>query len=105
MTFEDFEKELNDLKVTRAEVMASVKSYHKRLDRIENTIESINNIAISVNTLAVEMKSMREDLNSVDNRVFDIEKVPKKRYENIINSLICGLCGAFIGFILSGGVF
>lgn len=105
MTFEDFEKELNDLKVTRAEVMASVKSYHKRLDRMEKTIDGINNIAISVNTLALEIKSMREDLNSVDNRVLDIEKVPKKRYESIINSIICGLCGAFIGFILSGGVF
>ena len=85
--------------------MTNVKTYQKRLDRIENTIESINNIAVSVQTLAVEMKSMREDMNSVDNRVLELEQVPKKRYENIINSVICALAGAFIGFILSGGVF
>ena len=71
-------------------VEESAKSAHHRLGNIEKLAESVF-------VLANETKNMREDLNSVIQRVTEIEARPVKRYETIIAALISTVVGLLVG--------
>ena len=78
-------------------VESSVKSAHHRLDRIEHLAESIH-------SLASEMREMRSDFTNVLERVEDIEKRPKKRYDLIVSSSITAIISALVGFFISNAI-
>ena len=62
-------------------VESSCKSLHKRVDHIEELVESVQRIAI-------EVQHMREDLNSVSRTVDELEAKPAKRWDLLITALI-----------------
>ena len=70
-------------------VEQSLKSLHKRQDRSDELVKSVYE-------MTVEMKNMREDLNSIAEKVEDIEQKPAKRWEAIIAAII-GAVGGSIG--------
>ena len=47
------------------------KSVHRRLDNLEGLVESVH-------IIATETKAMREDVNTLDSRVGEIESKPAK---------------------------
>lgn len=73
------------------------KSVHRRLDSIER-------LTACVHEIASETKAMREDMNGLSNRVEEIEKLPKKRYDTVITAIITSLVGVAVGYLLNGGV-
>ena len=79
------------IKLTALE--SSYKSAHKRLDHIEGIVESIQAIVL-------EVKHMREDLNSVTNKVTEIEEKPAKRWDLIITGVISALTSGIVGIIV-----
>ncbi len=101
MTQEDIEKCITDLKVVQAETLSSLKSCHKRLNKIENIVDGINNLAISIETIALEIKAMREELNKLDLRVGELEEKPAKHYEIIVGAFVTSCIGALIGIFFS----
>ena len=72
------------------------KSVHRRLDNLEGLVESVH-------IIATETKAMREDVNTLNTRVEEIESRPVKRFDTIINILltavISGAAGYFIGML------
>nr|DAT85401.1 MAG TPA: hemolysin [Caudoviricetes sp.] len=80
-------------------VEQSTKSIHRRLDDIENLVESIF-------TIANEIKHMREDLNDVKERVDIIEEKPIKHWNllvtTITTALVSGLLGMFLAKLTGG---
>ena len=80
-------------------VEQSTKSIHRRLDDIENLVESIY-------TIANEIKHMREDLNDVKERVDIIEAKPIKHWNllvtTITTALVSGLLGMFLAKLTGG---
>lgn len=72
------------------------KSVHRRLENLEKLTKSVH-------IIATETKAMRGDVNGLANRVDEIEKVPKKRYETAVTAIITTIIGIVVGYFLKGG--
>lgn len=83
-----------------ARVEESTKSAHKRVDRLEQLLETNNRLVTNVEVIATEMKAMREDVNKIDDRVNIIEEKPVKRYDSIIGTIITRNCNGSSGFFI-----
>lgn len=75
-------------------VEASAKQAHKRLDEIAKLTESVH-------VIATETRAMREDLNSVRDRVDEIEARPVKRYDFVVDTVIKVILSGTVGFMVS----
>lgn len=88
-----------------ARVDESTKSAHKRIDRLESTIEDIRELTFGVKEIATEVKLMREDFQKLDERVSSIEKEPADDYKQIKNQIrnssISVIVGAVLGAIVA----
>lgn len=94
-----------DDKELLARVDESTKSAHKRIDRLESTIEDIRELTFGVKEIATEVKLMREEFQKLDERVSSIEKEPANDFKEIKrqirNSIISVIIGAVIGAIVT----
>ena len=73
-----------------------LKSVHRRLDDLEKLVETIH-------MLATEMRATRESVNSLDERISNVEKRPIKRYETAITAAITAAVGILVGILMRGG--
>ncbi|MEA5085114.1 MAG: hypothetical protein VB018_13350 [Lachnospiraceae bacterium] len=105
MTQEEMEKDITTLKVGHAKMDESLKSNHKRLDKIEDIVENINALTTSVHELALETKALRGDVNNVSNRVKELETKPGKRWDGVVDKIIITVVGVVVGYIMAGGHF
>ncbi len=87
---EEFKLDLTD-KV--AHIEESVKSAHKRIDAMESLTKSVYELAASI-------KAMQHDITDMSGRLRTMEEKPGKRWDLVIASLITGVVGALIGFLL-----
>lgn len=101
LTQTDLEKKVSDIEISYTKNSESLKSLHKRLDKLEGTIESINDLALSVRDIAGEVKAMRGDLNDLGGRVRFIEMQPAKKWDSAVEGLISVSIGAVMGYIFS----
>lgn len=65
---------------------SSYNNLHKRLDHIEELVESVQK-------MTVEMTHMREDLNTVTEKIEVIEQKPAKHWDALVSAVL----GAFAG--------
>ena len=75
------------------------KSNTKRLDKLENKVDSLYELTLSVKEIATEMKAMREDMNKIDDRVLHLESKPAKRWDGIVDKFIYTILGILIAYI------
>ncbi len=73
-----------------------IKSIHRRLDNLENLVETIH-------ILANEMKATRESVNNLDERISNVENRPVRRYETFITATITAVVGVLVGILMRGG--
>ena len=92
------EKELIERLV---EVEQRAKSNTKRIDDHDGKLEDIHDLTYAVKELATETKLMREDVNSLNNRVANIESEPAKEYKDIKKSIRNQVIAFIVGVILS----
>lgn len=93
------EKELIERLV---EVEQRAKSNTKRIDEHDGKLEDIHELTFAVKELANETKLMREDVNSLNNRVANIESEPAKEYKDIKKNIRNQIITFILGAILSG---
>jgi len=84
-----------------AETVYRSKENTKKIEQIENSINSIQQLLISVKELATEMKYMREDVTKLDKRMVEIENKPAKRWDSLIASIISIIVGAVMGAVIA----
>jgi predicted nucleic acid-binding Zn-ribbon protein len=94
---------LHELDIKVAKMDESLKSEHKRIDKMEQDIDNINNLTLSVHEIAQEMKAMRKEVSDVNGRVKAIEEKPGKRYDAIIEKVIIIVVTAAVTYFISGG--
>ena len=70
------------------------KSVHRRLDNLEGLVESVH-------IIATETKAMREDVNTLDSRVGEIESKPVKRFDSIINMILTAIISGAVGYLMA----
>lgn len=80
---------------------ASIKSAHHRIDSLEKLADSVNQLAMSTNQLAIETKALREDYQSADERLENLEDKPIKRYETFVTALLTGIATGVVGYLLA----
>lgn len=73
------------------------KSNTKRIDELDKKVENIHEIATSVQLLASETKAMREDVNSMNVRLNNLEEKPGKNWDNLIKQIITRNCNCNFG--------
>ena len=83
-----------DLQELRNKVNADVKTVQKQIDNLGNVYELIYELVASVKVLGEQMSVVKNDVE-------DLKMVPKKRYENIINTIINMIIGAIITLMLT----
>lgn len=86
------ENEVN-IRERLASIEQDGKSIHRRLDNLEGLVESVH-------IIATETKAMREDVNTLNNRVEEIENRPVKRYDAVMNIILTAIIGGAVGFIV-----
>lgn len=75
------------------------KIIEKRLDKAEKEIDNLKNIYITIKELTCEMKAIKEDTNSINERLSQVEKEPAENWKNISSYIVTTIIGLIIGFI------
>ena len=70
------------------------KAVHRRLDNLEGLVESVH-------VIATETKAMRRDVNSLNDRLEEIESRPVKKFDTIINVVITAVISGVIDYIIA----
>lgn len=66
----------------------------RRLEEVEDITKSISKLANSMEHMATEQKKQGERLEK-------LEKIPAKRWESMIGTLITALAGGVFGYIIN----
>ena len=82
-------------------VEQSLKSEHKRLDGITAIVKSVQEMCFEMKQLSFEMKQMRGDLNSVSEKVGELEKKPAKKWDTVVIAVISAVGGCIGTTIVS----
>ena len=94
--------------VALTEARKDIGSLKHRVEDLEELTHSINELAVSVKELATQvsnnnsrMDSYERSLNSLGERIGELEKNPAKKWENLSSVIVTALVSGVIGFILS----
>ena len=74
-----------------------------RIKKLEGEHVAIHQLATSIAVMTEKINSMNNTLNSVSEKVEEIENNPAKRWESVVTTIIGALVGAFIGWVMAGG--
>lgn len=76
-----------------------------RIKKLEESHEAINKLATGVAVLSEKMDSNTASLNGLAGKVEAMESRPAKRWDSLMDKVLCALAGAFIAWLLaSAGV-
>lgn len=81
-----------------------VKVCEHRLTDLERQQKEIQTLTISVHDLATSVKNLTEQQKDNSKRLDLLEDEPGENWKLLIRTLITALVGAFIGYILNGGI-
>ena len=73
-----------------------------RIKKLENEHEVLHQLATSVAVMAEKMDTMNKSVDSLANKVDEMESKPAKRWESVVDKLIWLVAGAFAAWVLSG---
>lgn len=80
------------------------KSNTHRLDEQEKRIDNIEELTTSVKVLATREERVESDVKEIKTDVKKLTERPAKRWEGLVDKIIAALAGAFIAWLIAGGV-
>lgn len=75
---------------------------NERIAGLETNYQIVNQLSIHMERLATNMEAMAKELARQGTKLNDLEMKPAKRWDLVISTLISGIIGALVGFIVSG---
>ena len=95
-----------------ARLEESLKSAHKRIDRIEDVSKHIQKLSVNVETMATQIKDqnvqmkeqnerMEKVINALEARIGILEKEPADRWKTLVAQIITILAAMFAGMLFS----
>ena len=84
-----------------AEIDARSRSNTKRLDRLEELIETVHELATTMKLLADKQERTAETVERLDTKLSAIEQEPAKRWKAIVEKIILTVIAALVGFVLA----
>ncbi|MBR4857136.1 MAG: hypothetical protein IKU94_11005 [Bacteroidaceae bacterium] len=94
MNFEDFAEQFGEVK-------AKVEYHDQQILLLTKSQEALHKIATSVELLAEKQGNMSDKLDTVVDKVEEIESLPAKRWRAIVEKVILMLVAAVVTFILT----
>lgn len=70
-----------------------------RIKKLENEHESLHKLVTSVAVMAEQMKSMDTKMDTLTDKVNEIEQKPAKRWDAVTAAIITGIVAALVGFV------
>lgn len=84
------------------EVEQRSKSNTHRLDAVEKNQEALNSIATSVAVMAEQQRNISDKVDTIDDKVSTLETKPAKRWDSLVDKMLCAAAGAVIAWLAAG---
>ena len=98
----------DDVAIKVAEMDLQVKSYTRRIEKLEQKADVLNRLAASIEVMANEQKHQTEaildiknDVNALDGKVETLEHKPGKRWDSAVEKITLTVIATIVGFILA----
>ena len=73
-----------------------------RIKKLETEHEVLHQLATSIAVMAEKMDSMSKSVNTLADRVEEIENKPAERWDKVVTAIIGALVGGFVGWLVAG---
>ena len=73
-----------------------------RIKKLETEHEVLHQLATSIAVRAEKMEAMSKSVNSLTEKVEEIESKPVERWDKVITTIIGALVGGFVGWLVAG---
>lgn len=73
-----------------------------RIKKLETEHEVLHQLATSIAVMAEKMEAMSKSVNSLTEKVEEIESKPVERWDKVITTIIGALVGGFVGWLVAG---
>ena len=80
-----------------------VSELQRRVDRLEEDQTALNRLATAVEVLATRQESMSATLEHLNEKVSVLEAKPAKRWDVLMDKLLCAAASAVLAWMMSGG--
>jgi len=84
------------------EVEAKAGRNEGRIKKLEGEHEILHELAKSIAVMAEKQNTMGESVERLEHKVDDLESKPAKRWDNLVEKVLCTAAGAFVAWVLSG---
>ena len=81
-----------------------IGSLKHRMKAVEENQKALNSLATSVAVMVEKQDAIAEKVEGIDAKVSTLEQRPAKKWDGIVEKALAALVGAFVAWILSGGV-
>lgn len=76
---------------------------NRRLEKLENIMDTINELTASVQLLAVRMEAMQKEMEKQGARLETIEREPAENWRSVVKIVISVVVTAVISFLIAKG--
>jgi chromosome segregation ATPase len=76
---------------------------NRRLEKLENIMDTINELTASVQLLAVRMEAMQKEMEKQGVRLETIEKEPAENWRSVVKIVISVVVTAVVSFLIAKG--
>ena len=73
-----------------------------RIKKLETEHEVLHQLATSIAVMAEKMEAMSKSVNSLADKVEEIENKPAERWDKVVTAIIGAVVGAFVGWVAAG---
>ena len=77
------------------------KSNTKRLDDVEKRQDNLDELVSTVKVLAVREENVETDVKEIKTDVKSLKDIPGKRWNSVIEKIICVVAGAVATYIMT----
>ena len=83
---------------------ARSKSNTHRLDDLATRVDNVEDLTASVKVLDAREERVEKDVKEIKSDVKELTTRSGKRWESLVDKVIAVLAGAFVAWVLSGGM-
>lgn len=77
------------------------KSNTKRLDDVERRQDNLDELVSTVKVLAVREENVETDVKEIKTDVKSLKDIPGKRWNSVVEKIICVVAGAVAAYIMT----
>lgn len=77
------------------------KSNTKRLDEVERRQDNLDELVSTVKVLAVREENVETDVKEIKADVKSIKDIPAKRWNSVVEKIVCVIAGAIAAYFMT----